>query len=204
MNLTSLHEDVGLIPGLIHWVKGSGIAMSCGMYCGHGSDLALLWLGWRPVAVAPIQPLAWEPPYAAGVTLKEKKKKAFTGKGHLGGEQQGEGTQNCSATWLAVSCFVGMVLVSGLSLASRLAWLILGLAQDPPGGRCTSQSRWIPGPRLQGSWSSPPFWWPLLHSPGYPSGQHQLSLLGLPAVRQLMQAAIIVPGQSGWFWSMVH
>ena len=28
------------------------------------SDLALLWC--RPVATAPIRPLAWEPPYAVG------------------------------------------------------------------------------------------------------------------------------------------
>ena len=27
----------------------------------------MLWLWHRPVATAPIQPLAWEPPYAAGV-----------------------------------------------------------------------------------------------------------------------------------------
>ena len=26
----------------------------------------------RPAATAPIQPLAWEPPYAAGATLKDK------------------------------------------------------------------------------------------------------------------------------------
>ena len=36
----------------------------------------------------------------------------------LGREQEGEGTQeNCSATWLAVSGFTVMGLVSGLSLA---------------------------------------------------------------------------------------
>ena len=34
-----------------------------------------LWLGWRPAAAALIQPLAWELPYAGGVTLKKKKKK---------------------------------------------------------------------------------------------------------------------------------
>ena len=40
--------------------------MNCGAGCRGGSDLALLWLWCRPVATAPIQPLAWEPPYAAG------------------------------------------------------------------------------------------------------------------------------------------
>ena len=44
--------------------------------------------------------------------------KRFYWKGHPGGEQEGEGTQeNCSATWLAVSGFTVMGLVSGLSLA---------------------------------------------------------------------------------------
>ena len=40
-----------------------------------GSDLAWLWLWCGPAAVAPIQPLAWEPPYAMGVALKRQKKK---------------------------------------------------------------------------------------------------------------------------------
>ena len=34
-----------------------------------------LWLCRRPVATAPINPLAWEPPYATCVALKSKKKK---------------------------------------------------------------------------------------------------------------------------------
>ena len=63
--------------------------MSCGVGCRRGSDPALLWLWRRPVATAPIRPLAWEPPYAAGAaqeiattttkkrqkTKKKKKKK---------------------------------------------------------------------------------------------------------------------------------
>ena len=36
-------------------------------------DLALLWLWCRPATIAPIWPLAWEPPYAAGEAQKDKK-----------------------------------------------------------------------------------------------------------------------------------
>ena len=46
--------------------------MSYGVGCSHGLDLELLWLWCRPAAVAPIQPPAWEPPYAAGMALKIK------------------------------------------------------------------------------------------------------------------------------------
>ena len=35
----------------------------------------LLWLWCRQVALAPVQPLAWEPPYAVGEALKSKKNK---------------------------------------------------------------------------------------------------------------------------------
>ena len=49
--------------------------MSCGVSHGHGSYPTLLWLWYRPAAVAPIQPLAWEFPHAARVALKSKKKK---------------------------------------------------------------------------------------------------------------------------------
>ena len=48
----------------------------------HGSDLALLWL-WRRLAnVAPIRPLAWEFPHAAGTALKRqnKTKQKYLGK----------------------------------------------------------------------------------------------------------------------------
>ena len=51
--------------------------MGCGVGCRQGSDPVLLWLWlWhRPAAVSPIQPLAWEPPYATGSPEKQKKKK---------------------------------------------------------------------------------------------------------------------------------
>ena len=44
--------------------------MRCDAGRRHGSDLALLWLWCRPAVAAPIQPLAWEPPYAVNVALK--------------------------------------------------------------------------------------------------------------------------------------
>ena len=44
-------------------------------------DPTLLWLWHRPEAAAPIQPLAWEPPYAAGTALKRKKKMSLRGTG---------------------------------------------------------------------------------------------------------------------------
>ena len=77
MNLTRNHDAAGLIPGLAQRVKGSGVgvAVSCGIGHRHSSDLAWLWLWLWPAAVAPIGPLAWEPPYAGGAALKKSKKK---------------------------------------------------------------------------------------------------------------------------------
>ena len=48
------------------------------MSCGVGAGVAHLWC--MPAAAAPIGPLAWEPPYAAGAALKKKKKKTKTNK----------------------------------------------------------------------------------------------------------------------------
>ena len=49
--------------------------MSCGVGRRRGSDPTLLWLWRRPVAVAPIRPLVWEPPYAVRAALEMVKKK---------------------------------------------------------------------------------------------------------------------------------
>ena len=53
--------------------------MSCGVGRRQGLDPVLLWLWRRLAATAAIRPLAWEPPYAAGVALekvkRQKKKK---------------------------------------------------------------------------------------------------------------------------------
>ena len=43
--------------------------------CRCSSDPTLLWLWYRPVSRAPIWPLAWEPPFAAGAAIKRQKKK---------------------------------------------------------------------------------------------------------------------------------
>ena len=58
--------------------------MNCGIGYRQGLDPKLLWLWCRLAAAALIQPLAWEPPYAAGVALKKakrqkKKKKRMPG-----------------------------------------------------------------------------------------------------------------------------
>ena len=48
---------------------------SSGVGCRCSLDLAFLWLWDRPAAIAPVQPLAWEPPYATGVSLKRQQDK---------------------------------------------------------------------------------------------------------------------------------
>ena len=53
--------------------------MNCGVGRRRGSDLTLLWLWRRLEATAPIRPLAWELPYAAGVAIKGQKTKKKKG-----------------------------------------------------------------------------------------------------------------------------
>ena len=49
--------------------------MSCGVGHRSGLDMVLLWLWRRPVATAPIRPLAWDPPYAGAAQKNGNKTK---------------------------------------------------------------------------------------------------------------------------------
>ena len=71
--VTSLHEDKGLILGLTQEAKDP--VLPCELQ--SRLQMLLLWLWYRLSAAAPIGPLAWEPPYAAGEALKRKKKIIF-------------------------------------------------------------------------------------------------------------------------------
>ena len=74
MNPTRNHEVLGSIPGIAKWVEDPVLPMSCGVGHRGGLDPTLLWLWHRPAATAPIRPLAWEPPYAAGAALEKAKR----------------------------------------------------------------------------------------------------------------------------------
>ena len=52
--------------------------INCNEVSRLGLDLVLLWLWYRPAAVALIRSLAWELPYATGAVLKSKKTQTTT------------------------------------------------------------------------------------------------------------------------------
>ena len=73
-NLTRNPEVAGSIPGLTQWVKDRHCReLQRRSQTWLGS--VLLWLWRRPVATAPVLPLAWERPYAMRVALKKQKRK---------------------------------------------------------------------------------------------------------------------------------
>ena len=126
------------------------------------------------------------------------KARDFIGKGHMGGEQQGKGTQeNCSVTWLAVSGFMVMGLVSGLSLANHSdseSFLVVHslFSQDA----CQREGFW----EVVGQVVSP---FDLSRTLLVGGGLLvPYSLPGPPVVKQLMQIVNMVPGHGGRFQSV--
>ena len=67
MRVLSLASSISVLS--IQCCRERGVGRTC-----H-SDLAWLWLWCRLAAVALIQPLAWELPYATGAALKQNKTK---------------------------------------------------------------------------------------------------------------------------------
>ena len=121
------------------------------------------------------------------------KARDFSGKRHPGGEQESKGTQeNCSATWLAVSGFMVMGLVSGLSLANHSdseSFLVVHTLFSQDG---CQRDGFLEVVRHVVS--------PFDLSRILPVGGGLLvpcSLAGPPVVKQLMQMVTMVPDQGG-------
>ena len=128
------------------------------------------------------------------------KARDFTGKGCLGGEQQGKRTQeDCSATWLTASGFM-MGLVSRLSLINHSDSRFFLVAHTS-----LSQDGFQWGGEVGRTYGLA---FPLSFelSRILPVGGRLLIPCSLPAppvVRELMHVVTTGPGQGGWFQSVV-
>ena len=96
--------------------------MSCGIVLRLGLDPKLMWLWYRSAAIALIQPLAWEPPYAAGLALKRQKEKKEKK------EKKKKGIQHCHKMWyglwlwLRAQVAVAVARLAAIVPIRPLAW----------------------------------------------------------------------------------
>ena len=82
------------------------------------SDSSLLWLWCRPAAIAPVQPLAWEPPYVTtSAGLKRQQTNKQTNKNPL---------INCLVSWALEYSFSGVYLALSFTSSIRhgMTWSV--------------------------------------------------------------------------------
>ena len=98
--------------------------MSCGVGRRCGSDPSWLWLWCRPVAIALIEPLAWELPYGTGAALKRHKDK-----------KKEKPVLNCCVTYgCGIECDYASLEDAELRVSLRKIGLFGG---DVRAGRCS-------------------------------------------------------------------
>ena len=124
--------------------------MSCGGGRRRGLDPTLLWLWRRPVATAPIRPLAWKPPCAVEAALekakrpKKKKKRVYFFRRTFPLDH-GQGFQR------SVRLQIGAP--SSLSRKALAAWLPFLRASDQ------GEAGYSEGSRQVSAFDSPPALW---------------------------------------------
>ena len=125
------------------------------------------------------------------------KARNFIGKGHLGGEQEGKGTQeDCSATRLAVGFYGDGIRFQ--AVFSQSFWL-----RVLPGGAHLVQPWWMSERRILGGGRTRGVsFWPFPNSSGWWWLVSSVFLTRTSCHKQFMQMVTMVPGQGGRFQSV--